>query len=210
MRERLAYLHFPKSAGTSIRAALSSFFDESAVAPWHFDRILLGDHPAADDIAQPILTGPGSELAAYRYAEEAVARVAARSTLDPVHATVWASLALLLCEEERYEEADAIRRRWIELGYTENPPIFLPCEAWIHARCGRPEEARAVLARIQPVSPIRQGFFLRLSAHAWIALGELERARACLADLEALGGSRLHYEQEWREELRAAIAAAGQ
>jgi hypothetical protein len=69
MRERLAYLHLPKSAGTSIRSALSSFYDESVTAPWSFDWILLGNHPAAADVAQPILLGDGHELSAYRYTE---------------------------------------------------------------------------------------------------------------------------------------------
>lgn len=69
MRERLAYLHLPKSAGTSIRAALSSFYDEAATAPWTFDHILLGRHPAAPDIDRPLLLGDGSALRDYRYAE---------------------------------------------------------------------------------------------------------------------------------------------
>jgi hypothetical protein len=69
VRERLAYLHLPKAAGTSIRSALSSYYDHDETVPWSFDRHLFGDFPAVADIPQPVFLGDPSEFRGYRYME---------------------------------------------------------------------------------------------------------------------------------------------
>ena len=56
MRERLAFLHIPKSAGTSLRVALFDYFPIEVHSPWRLDPILYGPHPlpvaASDRLAR--------------------------------------------------------------------------------------------------------------------------------------------------------------
>lgn len=68
MRERLAYLHIPKSAGTSIRASLEERFDADDTAPWSFDRYLFGPFTEHERISEPIMSEPAEALADYRFA----------------------------------------------------------------------------------------------------------------------------------------------
>lgn len=69
MRERLAYLHLPKAAGTSIRAALSSYYDADDTVPWSFDRHMFGDFDGLADIDRPVFLGDPAEFRRYRYME---------------------------------------------------------------------------------------------------------------------------------------------
>ncbi len=69
MRERLAYLHLPKAAGTSIRAALSAYYDAADTVPWSFDRHMFGDFAHLADIDRPVFLGDPSEFRRYRYME---------------------------------------------------------------------------------------------------------------------------------------------
>ena len=69
MRPRLAYLHLPKAAGTSIRAAVSSYYPREDTVPWSFDRHLFGDHPRLGEVGEPIFLGSPDELRPYPYME---------------------------------------------------------------------------------------------------------------------------------------------
>ena len=69
MRERLAYLHLPKAAGTSIRAALSSYYDADDTVPWSFDRHMFGDFDRLDIVDRPVFLGDPTEFRRYRYME---------------------------------------------------------------------------------------------------------------------------------------------
>jgi hypothetical protein len=69
VRERLAYLHLPKAAGTSIRAALSSYYDEADTVPWSFDRHMFGDVPDLAVVDRPVFLGDPAEFRRYRYME---------------------------------------------------------------------------------------------------------------------------------------------
>ncbi len=69
MRPRLAYLHLPKAAGTSIRAAFSAYYDPSVTVPWSFDRHLFGDDPRLDEVREPVFLGDAEDLRSYRYME---------------------------------------------------------------------------------------------------------------------------------------------
>lgn len=69
MRERLAYLHLPKAAGTSIRAALSAYYPADATVPYSFDRHLFGDEPRIAEITEPVFLGDPVDFKAYRYME---------------------------------------------------------------------------------------------------------------------------------------------
>lgn len=69
MRERLAYLHLPKAAGTSIRAALSSYYDVDDTVPWSFDKHMFGDFDRLDVVDRPVFLGDPTEFRRYRYME---------------------------------------------------------------------------------------------------------------------------------------------
>ncbi len=69
MRERLAYLHLPKAAGTSIRAALSAYYDTADIVPWSFDRHMFGEFARLADIDRPVFLGDPREFRRYRYME---------------------------------------------------------------------------------------------------------------------------------------------
>lgn len=69
MRERLAYLHLPKAAGTSIRAALSAYYDADDTVPWSFDRHMFGDFDRLDVVDRPVFLGDPTEFRRYRYME---------------------------------------------------------------------------------------------------------------------------------------------
>jgi hypothetical protein len=69
VRERLAYLHFPKAAGTSVRAALGSYYPPEATVPWSFDRVLFGGFDRLDEVREPVFLGGPSEIQGYGYME---------------------------------------------------------------------------------------------------------------------------------------------
>lgn len=69
MRSRLAYLHLPKAAGTSIRAALSSYYRADETVPWSFDRHMFGDFPHLADIDRPVFLGDPAAFRRFRYME---------------------------------------------------------------------------------------------------------------------------------------------
>ncbi len=64
MRSRLGYLHMPKAAGTSIRAAFASYYDQVDTVPYSFDRHLFGDDPRIDEVSEPLFLGEPDGLAA--------------------------------------------------------------------------------------------------------------------------------------------------
>lgn len=69
MRERLAYLHLPKAAGTSIRAALSSYYEADDTVPWSFDKHMFGGFDRLDIVDRPVFLGDPTEFRRYRYME---------------------------------------------------------------------------------------------------------------------------------------------
>lgn len=70
MRQRLGYLHLPKAAGTSIRAAVSSYYSQQDTVPWLFDRHLFGDHPGLREVSdERVFLGSPLELQSYAYME---------------------------------------------------------------------------------------------------------------------------------------------
>lgn len=69
MRPRLGYLHLPKAAGTSMRAAIASYYPGDETVPWSFDRHLFGDDPGLPDVGEPIFLGQPEQLQGYRYME---------------------------------------------------------------------------------------------------------------------------------------------
>ena len=69
MRSRLAYLHLPKAAGTSIRAALASYYEPADTVPWSFDRYLFGGFERLADIPQPVFLGDPADFRRFRYME---------------------------------------------------------------------------------------------------------------------------------------------
>ena len=69
MRPRLGYLHLPKAAGTSIRAAFAAYYPQADTVPYSFDRHLFGDDPRIDEIREPLFLGDPDELRGYRYME---------------------------------------------------------------------------------------------------------------------------------------------
>lgn len=69
MRARLAYLHFPKAAGTSVRAALGAYYPPEATVPWSFDRVLFGGFDRLDEVREPVFLGGPDDLQGYDYME---------------------------------------------------------------------------------------------------------------------------------------------
>lgn len=69
MRDRLAYLHLPKSAGTSFRDPIARCYPAELTVPWSFDRVLFGDDPGLVDVREPVFLGEPDELQGYRYME---------------------------------------------------------------------------------------------------------------------------------------------
>lgn len=69
VRDRLAFLHLPKSAGTSYRHAIAKYYEHADIVPWSFDRWLFGDHPRLDEVTEPVLRDADVDLTAYRYME---------------------------------------------------------------------------------------------------------------------------------------------
>lgn len=69
MRQRLAYLHFPKAAGTSVRAAFAAYYPPERTVPWSFDRVLFGDFARLDEVREPLFLGTADELQGYDYME---------------------------------------------------------------------------------------------------------------------------------------------
>ena len=83
MRSRLGYLHMPKAAGTSIRAAFASYYDPADTVPYSFDRHLFGDDPRIDEIREPLFLGEPDELRGYRYMEGHWALPTMAAVLEP-------------------------------------------------------------------------------------------------------------------------------
>lgn len=54
LRLRCGFLHIPKTAGNSIRAALRTVYDAADTAPYQFDHVLFGDFDRYDTFAEPI------------------------------------------------------------------------------------------------------------------------------------------------------------
>lgn len=54
LRRRCGFLHIPKTAGKSIRAALGAAYDAADTAPYQFDYVLFGDFDRYDTFAEPI------------------------------------------------------------------------------------------------------------------------------------------------------------
>lgn len=67
MRERMAYLHIPKSAGTSLRVALFEYFPIEVHAPWRLDPILYGTHPRPAGAADRLHHDGAGDLGGYRF-----------------------------------------------------------------------------------------------------------------------------------------------
>lgn len=66
MRERFAYLHLPKAAGSAVVEALETAVGAEHVCPWRFDHHLLGTIADWDSIAHPVFRGRPDELRPYR------------------------------------------------------------------------------------------------------------------------------------------------
>lgn len=59
----------PKAAGTSIRAALSAYYDTDDTVPWSFDRHMFGDFDRLGIVDRPVFLGDPTEFRTYRYME---------------------------------------------------------------------------------------------------------------------------------------------
>lgn len=67
MRERLAFLHLPKAAGSSYRHAFAQQYAPEVTVPWLFDRVIFGHHHGTETLVQPILLDPDTDLSGYQY-----------------------------------------------------------------------------------------------------------------------------------------------
>lgn len=67
MRDRVAFVHVAKCAGTSLTAALSAHFDAAEVAPWWLGRDIFGGFARLDEIQRPVFDGDAADLRAYRF-----------------------------------------------------------------------------------------------------------------------------------------------
>ena len=67
MRERLAFLHLPKAAGSSYRHAFAQHYAPDVTVPWLFDRVIFGHHHSIETLAMPILLDADADLSGYRY-----------------------------------------------------------------------------------------------------------------------------------------------
>lgn len=65
----MAYLHFPKAAGTSVRAAFGAYYPAERTVPWSFDRLLFGPFDRLGEVREPVFLGSPSELQGYDYME---------------------------------------------------------------------------------------------------------------------------------------------
>lgn len=65
----MAYLHFPKAAGTSVRAAFGAYYPAERTVPWSFDRMLFGAFDRLDDVREPVFLGSDTDLQGYDYME---------------------------------------------------------------------------------------------------------------------------------------------
>jgi hypothetical protein len=87
MRQRVAFLHLPKSAGSSVRSAITAAAGDDRVAPFQLDRTLFGGFDQFDRVAphasSVVLTGTADQIAPYPVALGHFAL----STLTPVFDT---------------------------------------------------------------------------------------------------------------------------
>jgi len=65
----MAYLHFPKAAGTSVRAAFAAYYTTEQTVPWSFDRMLFGAFERLDEVREPVFLGTAEQLQGYDYME---------------------------------------------------------------------------------------------------------------------------------------------
>ena len=68
-RDRLAYLHLPKAAGTSVRVVFGEEFSEDETAPWAFDPLVFWPDDVPAKLTRAVFLGDPGELSAYRYLE---------------------------------------------------------------------------------------------------------------------------------------------
>ena len=67
MRDRVAYLHVPKSAGTSIRRAMLDHVTEEQTCPWTIDPLLYGSHPLPTPVHGRLIHDDVDDLHEYIY-----------------------------------------------------------------------------------------------------------------------------------------------
>jgi hypothetical protein len=67
MRDRVAYLHIPKSAGTSIRKAMRAHVGPDQTVPWSLDPILYGSHPLPINASERMFHDGIGDLSGYRF-----------------------------------------------------------------------------------------------------------------------------------------------
>lgn len=67
MRDRMAYLHYPKSAGISIGAALSSNYEPDETVPWYYDHDMFAGFDRFESIQHPVFLGEPSNFRGYRF-----------------------------------------------------------------------------------------------------------------------------------------------
>ena len=209
MRSRLAYLHLPKAAGTSLRAALSAYYDEEDTVPWSFDRHLFGDDPRLGEVAEPVFLGQPDELAGYAYMEGHWTLPTITSAFDPSdvvcvlreprarflsHYTFWRGWPEWM--HDLWQPYDGARFARLTLGeYCQEPAIAHQADNLV---------TRLILGP-HPLAPndshIRAGDVDRLAAQACRRLDDvgyvdvLERGDDVYRDLESWFGSPLTRER---------------
>lgn len=67
MRDRVAFLHIPKSAGTSIRRAMLEHVSQEETSPWSLDPILYGSHPLPVNASGRMYHDDVGDLSGYRF-----------------------------------------------------------------------------------------------------------------------------------------------
>lgn len=67
MRERVAYLHIPKSAGTSIRRAMLDHVSAEQICPWSLDPVVYGSHPLPVNASERLFHEDVTNLRDYAY-----------------------------------------------------------------------------------------------------------------------------------------------
>ena len=135
MRERLAYLHLPKAAGTSIRAALASYYDADDTVPWSFDKHMFGDFDRLDTVDRPVFLGDPTEFRRYRYMEGHWSLPTILAGFDPD------DVACILREpRSRYLSQYTFWRSWGD----DQHAVWDPFDASLYSRRALGEYASAV------------------------------------------------------------------
>lgn len=67
MLDRMAYLHVPKSAGTSLRTALNAYFPPDTHVPWTIDPLLYGTHPLPAGPVERLFHDDVPDLSSYPF-----------------------------------------------------------------------------------------------------------------------------------------------